>query len=124
MNSLVDFEAGDNERTAESKSGRAAASGHPRRRAGAPRRECRTGLRADRQGLLPSLITQAMVFERYGFRLGVDQLADVLGISKGAVYNQISAGTLPVRTYVDAGRRWADYRDVALHLDACRSLAA
>ncbi len=71
-----------------------------------------------------SLITQAFIVEHYGLRLNVDQLAEVLGISKGAVYNQISAGTCPVRTYLDGGKRWADYRDVAKHLDECRELAA
>lgn len=66
-----------------------------------------------------SLVTQAFVFERYGPRLGIEQLAEVLGISKGAVYNQVSDGTLPVKTYLDGGKRWADYRHVAEHLDAC-----
>lgn len=71
-----------------------------------------------------SLITQAFIVERYGLRLNVDQLAEVLGISKGAVYNQISAGTCPVKTYIDGGKRWADYRDIAAHLDQCKALAA
>ncbi len=71
-----------------------------------------------------SLVTQAFVFERYGPRLNVDQLAEVLGLSKGAIYNQVSAGTLAVKTYLDSGKRFADYRDVAEHLDACRALAA
>jgi predicted DNA-binding transcriptional regulator AlpA len=71
-----------------------------------------------------SLVTQAFVVEQYGLRLNVEQLAQVLGISKGAVYNQISDGTMPVRTYLDGGKRWADYRDVAAHLDACYEQAA
>lgn len=71
-----------------------------------------------------SLVSQAMIFERYGARLGVEQLAEVLGITKGAVYNQISAGTCPVRTYLDQGKRWADFRDVAEHLDEMRKIAA
>lgn len=71
-----------------------------------------------------SLITQAFIVERYGLRLNVEQLAELLGISKGAVYNQISAGSLPVKTYIDGGKRWADFRDVAKHLDECRELAA
>ncbi len=71
-----------------------------------------------------SLITQAFIVERYGLRLNVEQLAELLGISKGAVYNQISAGSFPVKTYLDGGKRWADYRDVAKHLDECRTLAA
>lgn len=71
-----------------------------------------------------SLITQAFIVERFGLRLNVEQIAEILGISKGALYNQISAGTCPVKTYIDGGKRWADYRDVAQHLDECRELAA
>lgn len=72
---------------------------------------------------MSSLVTQMIVAEKYGPRLGVEQLASVLGLSKGAVYNQLSAGTLAVPTYVDCGKRWADYRDVAEHLDRCRAEA-
>lgn len=71
-----------------------------------------------------SIITQAFIVERYGLRLNVEQLSEVLGISKGALYNQFSAGTCPVKTYMDGGKRWADYRDVAAHLDDCKKLAA
>lgn len=71
-----------------------------------------------------SLITQAFVVDHYGLRLNVEQIAEVLGVSKGAVYNQISAGTLPVKTYLDGGKRYADYQHVAEHLDACRAQAA
>ena len=71
-----------------------------------------------------SLVTQAMIVEKYGLRLNIEQLAEVLGVTKGALHNQISAGTCSVPTYVDQGRRWADYRDVALHFDQCRKAAA
>lgn len=71
-----------------------------------------------------SLISQALVFEQYGARLSVEQLSALLGITKGAVYNQMSSGTFPIRTYLDGGKRWADFRDVAEHLDAMRALAA
>lgn len=70
-----------------------------------------------------SLMTQALVAEKYGLRLGVGQLAEVLGLSKGAIYNQLSANSFPVPTYIDGGKRWADYRDVAAHMDACRERA-
>ncbi len=72
---------------------------------------------------MSSLVTQMIVVEKYGLRLGIEQLAQVLGLSKGAVYNQISANSFPVATYIDGGKRWADYRDVAAHLDACRATA-
>ncbi len=71
-----------------------------------------------------SLMLQAMLFERYGARLNAEQLAEALGITKAALYNQISAGTCPVQTYLDAGKRWADCRDVAAYFDRARQLAA
>ena len=71
-----------------------------------------------------SLITQAFIVERYGLRVSAEQLAEILGISKATLYNQISAGTCPVKTYLDGGKRFADYQHVAAHLDACRLTAA
>jgi len=65
-----------------------------------------------------SLVTQMLVAERYGLRLGIDQLAALLGIGKSTVYNQISAESFPIPTYLDGGKRYADYRAVAAHLDA------
>lgn len=47
---------------------------------------------------MSSLVTQMIVADRYGPRLSVEQLSECLGISKGAVYNQVSAGTFPVPT--------------------------
>lgn len=70
-----------------------------------------------------SLLTQAYLLEKYGPRLTMDQLAEVLGIAVNTIYNQASAGTFKVPTYLD-GRRYADYRDVAQHLDDCRQAAA
>lgn len=72
---------------------------------------------------MSSLVTQMIVADKYGARLGVEQLAECLGLSKGSIYNQISAGSFPVPTYTDAGKRWADFRDVAEHLDKCRQQA-
>lgn len=71
-----------------------------------------------------SLLSQAYILERYGLRLGVEQLAECLGVAKNTIYNQISAGNFAVKTYVDGGKRYADYRDVAEHMDKCRELAA
>ena len=44
---------------------------------------------------MSSLVTQMIIAEKYGPRLSVEQLASVMGLSKGAVYNQVSAGTFP-----------------------------
>lgn len=70
-----------------------------------------------------SLLSQAIIAERYGLRLTLDQLADALTMSKNTIYNQVSAGTFPVPTYLDGNKRFADYRDVATYLDACRARA-
>lgn len=72
---------------------------------------------------MTSLVTQMIVAERYGLRVGAPQLAELLGLSKGALYNQISSGRFAIPTYLDAGKRWADYRDVANYLDKCRQTA-
>lgn len=72
---------------------------------------------------MATLVTQMIIAEKYGPRLNIEQLSLALGLTKGAIYNQISAGTFVIPTYIDGGRRWADYRDVAEHLDACRERA-
>jgi hypothetical protein len=71
-----------------------------------------------------SLLTQSYLLEKYGPRLTMEQLAELLGIKPGTLYNQVSGRTCSVRTYVDGGRRWADIRDVDEALDAMRSQAA
>lgn len=53
-----------------------------------------------------------------------DRRAEVLGVEKSTLYNQISAGTCPVPTYVDGRKRYADHRDVADHFDRLRQKAA
>lgn len=71
-----------------------------------------------------SLVTQAFLFERYGCRLDLDALEHVLGWKKNTMYNMVAQGTLPVKTYMDGGKRWADYQDVAAYLEEKRKLAA
>ncbi|MEJ5028632.1 hypothetical protein [Comamonas sp. MYb69] len=68
----------------------------------------------------PSLVTQMLVAEKYGLRLDINQLAKVLGISPGTVLNRISANTFGIQTYIDNGKRYADFRDVAKHFDTIR----
>lgn len=60
-----------------------------------------------------SLITQAFVVEHYGLRLNVEQLA--------AVFSPEEASS--IKTYVDCGTRFADYRDVAERIEAIRAEA-
>lgn len=67
-----------------------------------------------------SLVTQMFVAEKYGLRLDVNQLAQLLNITPGTVLNRISANTFGIPTYIDNGKRYADYRDVAVHFDHMR----
>ena len=71
-----------------------------------------------------SLANHALLFDKYGPRLTAAQLAEFLHISVATLYNQASAGTCPVKTYVEGKQRFADVRDVAAYLDQVRALAA
>jgi predicted DNA-binding transcriptional regulator AlpA len=71
-----------------------------------------------------SLFAQAYIIERYGLRLNMAQLADLLGVKRRTILNRISAGTFPIPTYLDGAMRYADHRDVAEHLDRCRAEAS
>lgn len=68
-----------------------------------------------------SIVHEALVFDRYGPRLTVTQLSDALGLAEQTIHNQIGKGIFRIRTYLDGGRRYADYRDVAQYLDDCRA---
>jgi predicted DNA-binding transcriptional regulator AlpA len=70
-----------------------------------------------------SLMTQAFLIETYGPRLGIEHLSKVLGFAPNTIYNQVAKKVFPIATYLDAGQRWADYRDVAQYLDDCRARA-
>lgn len=70
-----------------------------------------------------SLLTQAIVAEKYGLRLTIDQLAEAMQLGKSTVYNQVSAKTFPIPTYVEGGKRFAAFQDVAAYLDGCRANA-
>lgn len=71
----------------------------------------------------PSLVTQMIIAERYGTRVSLQQLASELRMAVGTIRNQVSAGTFPIPTFLDAGGRFADYRDVAAYVDRCRERA-
>lgn len=70
-----------------------------------------------------SLMLQAYLLEKYGPRLGTDQLAEVLGLSPRTLGNKVYRGEVPLPVYKDQGKVWADCRDVAEYLDACRAKA-
>lgn len=67
-----------------------------------------------------SFMTQAYLLENFGPRLSVSQVAKVLGLAEGTIRNRIAKNTISIKTYLDNGSRWADYRDVAEYLDQCR----
>ena len=66
---------------------------------------------------MKTLMTRAALIDRYGFRLTMEQLAEVLGCSPGTVYNLLSSGQLRIRTYKEGSRRFASYDAVAEYLD-------
>ena len=71
-----------------------------------------------------SLLHEAIVAEKYGLRLTVDQMADALNLARNTIYNQIAADKFMVKTYVDGGKRYCDYRDLAAYLDSVRGAAS
>jgi hypothetical protein len=70
-----------------------------------------------------SLMLTAYLMERYGPRLGREDLSEVLGIKPRTFDNKVHRGEVPVPVYKDQGKVWADCRDVAEYLDACRAKA-
>jgi hypothetical protein len=70
-----------------------------------------------------SLMLTAYLLERYGPRLGREDLAAVLGVTPRTLEKKIYTATLGVATYKDNGKLWADARDVAEYLDECRARA-
>lgn len=73
---------------------------------------------------MSALLKEAWLLEKYGVRLGMKQLAEVMQLGFSTVNNRLSDGTLGVRTYLDGGRRFADVRDVAEYLEALREKAS
>ena len=68
-----------------------------------------------------SLLHEAIVVEKYGLRLTVEQLGQALCLVPQTIYNKIAKGEFKVPTYVDGGKRYSDYRDVAAYLDSLRA---
>ena len=65
-----------------------------------------------------SLMTRAYLLEKYGPRLSMEQVAEVLGLHIGTLYNMVSSGDLKLRTYKESTRRFASYQAVADYLDS------
>lgn len=61
--------------------------------------------------------------EKYGLRLNVEQIADVLDSTPSAIHRRISDRTFDINTYMDGKKRYADVRDVANYIDTMRDAA-
>lgn len=70
-----------------------------------------------------SMLTTVYLIERYGLRLTMEQLAQVLGLAVATLHARIARGELGIPTYVDGKMRFADTRDVAEYLDRLRAEA-
>lgn len=70
-----------------------------------------------------SMLTTLYLIERYGLRLTMEQLAQVLGLAVATLHARIARGELGIPTYVDGKMRFADVRDVAEYLDIKRQEA-
>ncbi|MDN7807043.1 hypothetical protein [Burkholderia gladioli] len=64
-----------------------------------------------------SLLIRAYILEKYGPRMTLAQLAQLLVMSEGTIRNQISAETFPIPTYKEGGGRYAPYDAVADYLE-------
>ena len=65
-----------------------------------------------------TLMTRAALIDKYGLRLSMEQLAEVLGLHPSTIYNMLSKDEMPVRTYKEGSRRFASYEAVADYLDS------
>jgi len=70
-----------------------------------------------------SLLTRCYILERFGPRLSMDQLAQVLGLHPTTIYTLIGSGELPIATYKEGARRFASYEAVADYLDGMAKTA-
>ena len=70
-----------------------------------------------------SIVTQAIIADKYGLRLTVDQLGECIGLASNTIYNKLAKGEFKLPTYMEGGKRFCDYRDVADYLDSCRKRA-
>ena len=65
-----------------------------------------------------SYLRQAYLLDKYGLRLNMDQVADAIGLATNTIYNKIAQGRFKIPTYLDDGKRWADFSAVAAYLDS------
>ena len=64
-----------------------------------------------------SLMHEAIIAEKYGLRLTVEQLGHAFNLAPNTIHNRIAKGEMAIPSYVDGKKRFFDYRDVAVYLD-------
>lgn len=72
---------------------------------------------------MSSLISTLYLMDKYGPRMGMDCLAQVLGMATHTLLQRIARADLGIPTYLDGKMRYADTRDVAEYLDLKREQA-
>jgi len=65
-----------------------------------------------------------MLLEKYSMRLGVEDIANILGVSQNSIRANRRANKLPFKTYQENTRFYADLRDVVAYLDKSRKEAS
>lgn len=60
------------------------------------------------------------LIQKYGLRLNLLQVSEVLDIPYKTILNKRSSGKLKLRTYKDGIKVYSDSRDVAAYLDEVR----
>ena len=70
-----------------------------------------------------SLLAQMVLIEKYGLRVDLERLAEILETTPPNIRRKVSEATFDIPTYLDGGKRWADIRDVADYLDQRRQQA-
>lgn len=66
-----------------------------------------------------SLLTEVVLLERYGPRVTMAELGEILKIAQKTVTNRLAAGTLPLKTFNDSGR-FCNTDDVAAYIESFR----
>lgn len=67
-----------------------------------------------------TLLHEAIIADKYGLRLTVEQFATAINLAPNTIHNRIAKGEIAIPSYVDGKKRFFDYRDVARYLDQMR----
>lgn len=68
-------------------------------------------------------MTKRELVKKYGNTMGIQALSEVLGITKGAIYNKISQHKFEIPVYKISGKLIADTSDVAEYFSHAKLIA-